>query len=99
MAKFCVGRRVLSNGDYEVHNLEADCPYLPNVLNQIPLGDHETCQNAVIAARVLFETANGCYNCATGCHVLGGVQALLTSKESARLSSGATSPRTSDRRG
>ncbi len=69
MAKYCVSRRPLSNGDHDVHNLDSDCPYLPDVLNQIPLGEHDECKTAVQAALLVYETANGCYNCATGCHV------------------------------
>ena len=68
MPKYCVNRRAQSNGDHEVHNLDANCPYLPFTLNQIPLGEHATCESAVAAAQLLFETANGCYNCSTPCH-------------------------------
>ena len=75
MARYVVSRRALTNGDHEVHNLDSGCPYLPSIINQIPLGEHGDCQTAVVAAQAYFDTANGCYNCATGCHVLGGITA------------------------
>ncbi|MEO0492785.1 MAG: hypothetical protein AAF081_05140 [Actinomycetota bacterium] len=75
MPRYIVSRRQMSNGDHEVHNLDSACPYLPSYANQILLGDHESCETAVKAARQFFTTANGCYNCATGCHVHGGVAA------------------------
>ena len=68
MPHYCVNRRSRSNGEHEVHNLDSGCPYLPDILNQIPLGHHETCATALQAACLLFDTANGCYNCATECH-------------------------------
>lgn len=80
MPRYCVNRKPMSNGDHEVHNLDSNCAYLPSTLNQIPLGEHETCATAVTAAQILFETANGCYNCSTGCHVLGGVRAAQEAK-------------------
>ena len=100
MAKYCVSRKSLTNGDHEVHNLDANCPYLPNTLNQIPLGDHETCATAVEAARILYDTANGCYNCSTGCHTLGGVRAAQEAKAAGTWTgerSIATSPPTNGR--
>ncbi len=84
MAKYCVSRKAHSNGDHEVHNIDANCPYLPFTLNQVPLGEHATCDTAVAAARLIYETANGCYNCATGCHVLGGVKAAGDDAQSVR---------------
>lgn len=81
MAQYCVNRKPRSTGDHEVHNLDANCPYLPFTLNQIALGDHETCATAVEAALLLFETANGCYNCSTACHT----RRDLTAMEGSRL--------------
>ncbi|MEM9203538.1 MAG: hypothetical protein AAGC53_18000 [Actinomycetota bacterium] len=69
MPRYCLSRKPLSNGDYDVHNVDSDCPYLPDVLHQIDLGEHDTCASAVEAAQALNPNANGCYNCATGCHV------------------------------
>lgn len=81
MPRWIVSRRVLTNGDHEVHNLDSGCHYIPSILNQIPLGEHDTCQSAIAAARAHFDTANGCYNCATGCHVLGGVLAAREERQ------------------
>lgn len=100
MPPYIVSRKPLSNGDHEVHNLDSNCPYLPSTLDQIPLGEHDTCASAVDAARLLFETANGCYNCSTGCHTLGGVRAAREAQAAGTWADDraiVTSPRTTDR--
>ena len=57
--------------DYEVHNTFL-CNYLPNVDNQIILGQFNNCYDAVAYAKksspVLSEDINGCYWCCSSCH-------------------------------
>ena len=68
MAAYCVNRNAQSNGDHEVHNLQGGCIRLPELENQIPLGQHVSCQTAVAAAKHHFSQVNGCYYCALPCH-------------------------------
>lgn len=68
MAKYCVNRNGQSNGDHEVHNLDANCSFLPLKANQIDLGNHLTCTTAVAKARHYYLKVNGCAYCAAACH-------------------------------
>ncbi|MEJ7742893.1 MAG: hypothetical protein WKF73_10270 [Nocardioidaceae bacterium] len=65
---FCVNMNAQSNGDHEVHDLSADCSFLPASVNRQALGNHATCRGAVQAAKSYYSQVNGCYYCATDCN-------------------------------
>lgn len=68
MSRFCVVKNTQSTGEREVHNLDADCAYLPQPSNHIALGEHGNCRGAVTAARKLYANVNGCAYCVPTCH-------------------------------
>ena len=68
MDRYCVNRNEQDNGDHEVHNLAANCPFEPAPANQIDLGSHATCGSAVDAAKRYYRQSNGCAKCARNCH-------------------------------
>jgi len=70
MPNFILNSNSQSNGDHEVHNTTAGCSYMPSVLNQIGLGWHSTCQEAVAEAKRRYPGSriNGCYYCCNSCH-------------------------------
>jgi hypothetical protein len=65
---YCVNKNAQSNGDHEVHDLSADCSYLPVPANRQALGNYDTCRGAVQAAKSYYSQVNGCYFCAPACH-------------------------------
>lgn len=65
MPSFCVNRNAQSNGDHEVHDISANCSYLPDSVNRLALGDYATCHGAVQAAKAYYRQVNGCYYCAS----------------------------------
>lgn len=69
MHTYCVNRNAqpVSN-DHEVHDIDSGCFYLPATANQIILGQFNSCQSAVAAAKNYFSDSNGCYWCANACH-------------------------------
>ena len=68
MPRFVVNKNAQPTGEHEVHNLDNNCQYLPDVKNQIQLGSHFTCKSAVYSARAFFVNVDGCYYCAQECH-------------------------------
>lgn len=69
MPYYCVNSNAQSNGDYEVHDLATRQGCLPDQRNQVSLGYHGSCSDAVAAAkRRGYRTANGCAWCVPGCH-------------------------------
>ena len=70
MPHFVINKNPQDNGDHEVHNLDAPCNYMPNPENQISLGGHPSCKEAVALARSNWpdNRINGCYWCANLCH-------------------------------
>ena len=68
MAEYCVNKNAQSNGDHEVHNLDASCPHLPAWSNRLDLGNHANCSTAVQKAKQTYTKANGCAYCAAACH-------------------------------
>ncbi|NAR53149.1 hypothetical protein [Acinetobacter haemolyticus] len=70
MDKYIINKNAQLNGDHEVHNVTRGCNYLPNLENQITLGNFSTCQQAVAHAKSNWPNnrINGCYWCATACH-------------------------------
>lgn len=68
MANYCVNKNAQSNGDHEVHNLEAGCSFLPDASNRLALGNHANCSTAVQKAKQTYSQSNGCAYCASACH-------------------------------
>ncbi|WP_434637084.1 hypothetical protein MLC35_11350 [Sulfurimonas sp. NW7] len=70
MQKFVINKNQQANGDHEVHNTSTGCSYMPNVKNQIDLGYHVSCKEAVIEAKKRWtgHRINGCYYCSIACH-------------------------------
>ncbi len=64
---YYVNEKAQNNGDHEVH--EESCKYMPSLENRRYLGVFESCQDAVLAAKIYYKnTANGCYYCSNVCH-------------------------------
>lgn len=70
MPKFVLNKNAQSNGDHEVHNVTTGCTYLPNPENQIDLGTHLSCREAVAYAKTKWPShrINGCFFCCKACH-------------------------------
>jgi len=68
MPRYCVHKEAQSNGDHEVHNLDASCQFTPHYTNRIDLGSFPSCSGAVAAAKLHYSQSNGCVFCATACH-------------------------------
>ena len=70
MPRFIINKNQQSNGDHEVHNATTSCTYMPSNENQIDLGYHNTCQEAVAFAKRKWPNnkINGCYYCCRDCH-------------------------------
>jgi len=64
MAPYYVNNDAQTNGDHEVHH--AQCSWLPQ--NRTYLGQHASCQSAVLAAKMFYPSADGCYHCSNECH-------------------------------
>ncbi len=68
MPNFCVNKNAQSTGEHEVHNLDANCSYLPDVVNRFQLGSFATCRGAVTEAEKTYSEVDGCAYCASDCH-------------------------------
>jgi len=70
MARFIINKNPQANGDQEVHNATTGCAHMPNVENQIDLGYHASCQEAVFLAKQKFtgHKIDGCFYCSKACH-------------------------------
>ncbi len=72
MPQYVLNRNAQSNGDHEVHNKTVPCNIytFPRPENQIDLGYHSNCHDAVAYAKSQHRLAriNGCAYCATVCH-------------------------------
>lgn len=70
MSFFIVNKNTQANGDHEVHNTSAGCSYMPNSENQIDLGSHSSCFEAVSQAKINWPNnrINGCFFCCKACH-------------------------------
>lgn len=66
MARYYVNMNAQANGDHEVH--KERCSFMPTDANRRYLGDYATCYGAVLEAKKIYPTANGCYYCARECH-------------------------------
>lgn len=69
MARYIVNKNAQTTGEHEVHNLNA-CNRLPDPANRIDLGEHYSCQSAVLAAKIIYSGSkvDGCYYCSPSCH-------------------------------
>lgn len=63
---YYVNNNAQANGDHEVHN--SVCSYLPNEKNRRYLGEFPSCQSAVMAAKQIYASADGCAYCSPTCH-------------------------------
>lgn len=74
MAKYIINKKPQpKSGDYEVHQtFPSMCSHLPDAHNRIDLGEHLTCQSAVLTAKKRFpdnaKNIDGCYYCSRPCH-------------------------------
>lgn len=70
MPKFIINKNSQQNGDHEIHNATNGCSYMPSPENQIDLGVHATCYEAVVLAKQKWpkNRINGCYYCCYSCH-------------------------------
>lgn len=64
--KYYVNDEAQFNGDHEVH--VESCRYYPKIKNKTYLGEHESCIEAVHAAKKVHRQANGCVYCSRSCH-------------------------------
>lgn len=69
MARYIVNKNAQPTGEHEVHNTST-CNWLPDAANRIDLGEHSTCQSAVLEAKRLYPNNkfDGCYHCSPACH-------------------------------
>lgn len=73
MPNYCINKNAQPNGDHEVHDTTPGrCNHLPDLQNQIDVGFHLRCHEAVAAAKKRWPehnaTINGCYYCSNECH-------------------------------
>jgi len=66
MAHYYVNKNAQANGDHEVH--VSICTFCPKEENSIYLGEHISCETAVIEARTHYQQVNGCTFCSPRCH-------------------------------
>ncbi len=66
MAAYYVNKNAQSNGDHEVHT--TGCAHMPELANQVYVGDFPSCVPAVAKAKQQYSKANGCYYCCNECH-------------------------------
>lgn len=68
--QYVLNKNVQANGDYEVHNLSTGCSWMPKPENQINLGNHPSCREAVALAKSHNSSLriNGCKYCCGVCH-------------------------------
>lgn len=70
MPRFIINNNEQDNGDHEVHNVTKGCDYMPDTKNQIDLGTHQSCHEAVAEAKRRWPRTriNGCFYCCRACH-------------------------------
>jgi hypothetical protein len=68
MPYYIVNKREQPNGDHEVHDTTKGCNRMPETQNQLDLGYHSNCRNAVSKAKETYHQVNGCYYCCEECH-------------------------------
>lgn len=68
LKRYYVNKNAQPSGEHEVHVDDASCLYPPSASSRLDLGWHETCANAITAARALYSNVDGCYWCNRNCH-------------------------------
>ena len=70
MQSFIINKNQQANGDHEVHNATTGCIHMPNVENQVNLGYHASCKEAVAKAKQQWPNnrIDGCFYCCPACH-------------------------------
>lgn len=70
MPRFIVNRNAQKppRRDHEIHNVTTGCNHLPDSNNQIDLGTHPSCVEALRAAKRMFPSADGCAYCCKPCN-------------------------------
>ncbi len=66
MPRYYLNRNPQPTGEREVHR--DNCSYLPDRENQINLGIHSNCRDAVREAKRHYSNVDGCYYCSPECH-------------------------------
>ncbi len=66
MPDYYVNNTADANGDHEVH--EHGCHKLSLAKSVTRLGWHLSCYGAVVQAKSIFPTADGCWHCSRLCH-------------------------------
>jgi len=66
MDSYYVNKNPQRTGEHEVHR--SICSHLPSKENLIHLGTFSDCVDALIAAKKLFPTVDGCRYCCIECH-------------------------------
>lgn len=66
MARYYVSKNAYSNGEHEIHSDVCLIKLQPE--NRIYLDDYESCDQAVMQAKLSYHKANGCLYCCTQCH-------------------------------
>lgn len=64
--RFYVNKNAQSNGDHEVHR--ADCSRLPDAENRLYLGEFSSSYEALVAAKRIYDKADGCAYCCPEIH-------------------------------
>ncbi len=66
MAQYFVNDKAQPTGEHEVH--KEGCSYMPGDRNRQPVGSHDNCQAALIAAQAFYSAVDGCFYCCRACH-------------------------------
>lgn len=66
MHRYYVNTNPQPDGEHEVHREGCPTPAAPE--NRYQLGHHSHCQAAMVQARKIYPTADGCANCCPECH-------------------------------
>lgn len=67
MPTYYVNTNAQPNGDHEVHKT-VGCSNPADEENRHYLGDFPSCNGAVLAAKQIYPTADGCEKCSLECH-------------------------------
>ena len=66
LKNYYVNDTAQNKGDHEVHVEE--CYWLSIARSRTPLGAYYSCHSAVIRAKAIYPTANGCAHCSPDCN-------------------------------
>lgn len=70
MATFIINKNRQTTGEHEVHNASVPCTHMPDVENQVLVGNFIDCHGALNAARNANPSLSidGCAYCCPACH-------------------------------